>query len=103
MKYMMMMNVAGGPYRINDWPREAWTAHIAFMKSFARKLSAAGVLSTVTTMIVAPVSLAADSQGRIYVGDASTGSVFRLDGSTNPKLIAKSDSRTVVLKSTSSS
>jgi hypothetical protein len=44
MKYMMMMNVAGGPYRITDWPREAWKAHIAFMKRFARKLSAAGEL-----------------------------------------------------------
>ena len=44
MKYMMMMNVAGGPYRIADWPRESWKAHIAFMKSFARKLSAAGEL-----------------------------------------------------------
>jgi len=44
MKYMMMMNVAGGPYRITDWPREAFQAHIAFMQRFAQKLSAAGEL-----------------------------------------------------------
>ncbi len=44
MKYMMMMNVAGGPYWITDWPKGAFQAHIAFMKDFARKLSAAGEL-----------------------------------------------------------
>lgn len=44
MKYMMMMNVAGGPYRISDWPKGAFRAHIGFMKEFARKLSAAGEL-----------------------------------------------------------
>lgn len=44
MKYMMMMNVAGGPYRITDWPKGAFAAHIEFMKTFARKLSAAGEL-----------------------------------------------------------
>ncbi len=44
MKYMMMMNVAGGPYRIADWPKAAWETHIRFMKDFARKLSAAGEL-----------------------------------------------------------
>jgi hypothetical protein len=44
MKYMMMMNVPGGPYRISDWPREAFQAHITFMQSFARRLSAAGEL-----------------------------------------------------------
>ncbi|HVT09662.1 MAG TPA: YciI family protein [Polyangia bacterium] len=44
MKYMMMMNVAGGPYRISDWPKGAFDAHIRFMKDFARKISAAGEL-----------------------------------------------------------
>jgi hypothetical protein len=44
MKYMMMMNVPGGAYRITDWPREAFQAHIAFMQRFAQKLSAAGEL-----------------------------------------------------------
>ncbi len=44
MKYMMMMNVAGGPYRIANWPKGTFQAHIAFMKDFARKLSAAGEL-----------------------------------------------------------
>ncbi len=44
MKYMMMMNVAGGPYRIDGWPKDAWRAHIGFMNDFGRKLSAAGEL-----------------------------------------------------------
>jgi hypothetical protein len=44
MKYMMMMNVAGGPYRITDWPNQTFEAHMAFMKDFARKLSRAGEL-----------------------------------------------------------
>jgi hypothetical protein len=44
MKYMMMMNVPGGPYRISDWPPDAWKAHIGFMQDFARRLSEAGEL-----------------------------------------------------------
>jgi hypothetical protein len=45
MKYMMMMNVpGGGPYQIGDWPQKDIQAHIAFMMSFNKKLSAAGEL-----------------------------------------------------------
>lgn len=45
MKYMLMMNVPGaGPYQINTWPPEDFKAHIAFMVSFAKKLSQAGEL-----------------------------------------------------------
>jgi hypothetical protein len=45
MKYMMMMNVpGGGPYQIGGWPRKDIQAHIAFMMSFNKKLSAAGEL-----------------------------------------------------------
>src|SRR4051794_39232047 len=45
MKYMLMMNTpGGGPYQIAQWPRQDIQAHIAFMQSFAQKLSAAGEL-----------------------------------------------------------
>lgn len=42
MKYMMMMNVPGGPYRIDDWSKDDFEAHIAFMHSFNRELTEAG-------------------------------------------------------------
>src|ERR1700761_3420260 len=44
MKYMLMMNTAGGPYQISHWAKQDLRAHIEFMKSFGRKLSAAGEL-----------------------------------------------------------
>lgn len=45
MKYMLMMNTpAGGPYQITSWPERDIKAHMAFMKGFARRLSAAGEL-----------------------------------------------------------
>jgi hypothetical protein len=45
MKYMMMMNTPGpGPYQISSWPREDLMRHIGFMKTFVKKLQAAGEL-----------------------------------------------------------
>jgi hypothetical protein len=45
MKYMLMMNTpANGAYEIMSWPRKDIEAHIDFMKSFAKKLAAAGEL-----------------------------------------------------------
>lgn len=45
MKYMLMMNTpGGGPYQIARWPEHDIKAHIAFMKSFAKKLREAGEL-----------------------------------------------------------
>ena len=45
MKYMLMMNTpGGGPYQIASWPEQDIKAHIAFMKDFNKKLSAAGEL-----------------------------------------------------------
>ncbi|HET7696327.1 MAG TPA: YciI family protein [Vicinamibacterales bacterium] len=45
MKYMLMMNAPrGGAYQIAGWPAAAITAHIAFMRDFAGRLSAAGEL-----------------------------------------------------------
>ena len=45
MKYILMMNTpGGGPYQIASWPEQDIKAHIAFMRSFNKKLSAAGEL-----------------------------------------------------------
>jgi hypothetical protein len=45
MKYMLMMNTrGGGPYQIGSWPAQDIKAHIAFMRDFNKKLSAAGEL-----------------------------------------------------------
>lgn len=44
MKYMMMMNVPGGPYRIDGWSKKDFEAHIAFMKDFNRELTESGEL-----------------------------------------------------------
>ena len=45
MKYMLMMNHPGqGPYEVMSWPHEDLMRHIGFMKTFARRLSAAGEL-----------------------------------------------------------
>jgi hypothetical protein len=45
MKYMLMMNTpGGGPYQIHRWPQQDIKAHIAFMRSFAKKLSESGEL-----------------------------------------------------------
>jgi len=45
MKYMLMMNTpGGGPYKITSWPQQDFRAHIAFMRSFATKLTEAGEL-----------------------------------------------------------
>jgi hypothetical protein len=45
MKYMLMMNTpGGGPYQIASWPHKDIHAHIDFMKSFAKKLTAAVAL-----------------------------------------------------------
>src|SRR5436190_1123688 len=44
MKYMLMMNTPTGPYQIANWPPQDIKAHIAFMMSFAKKLSEAGEL-----------------------------------------------------------
>ena len=46
MKYMLMMNTPqGGPYQISSWPQKDFQAHIAFMRSFSKKLSEAGELA----------------------------------------------------------
>jgi hypothetical protein len=42
MKYMLMMNTAGGPYQIMEWPPEALQAHIDYMRALNADLEAAG-------------------------------------------------------------
>lgn len=45
MKYMLMMNTpGGGPYQITSWSKQDIQAHMTFMRSFAKKLTAAGEL-----------------------------------------------------------
>jgi hypothetical protein len=45
MKYILMMNHPGKvPYQIAQWPEKDIKAHIAFMKSFGKKLSDSGEL-----------------------------------------------------------
>ncbi|WP_437729914.1 YciI family protein [Sorangium sp. So ce1335] len=45
MKYMLMMNTPhDGPYQVASWPQKDLHAHIAFMKSFHKKLSDSGEL-----------------------------------------------------------
>ena len=45
MKFMLMMNTpGGGPYQIAKWAEKDFHAHIQFMRSFNKKLSAAGEL-----------------------------------------------------------
>ncbi|NVB83955.1 MAG: hypothetical protein HOV81_36605 [Kofleriaceae bacterium] len=43
MKYMLMMHApGGGPYQIAGWSEKDFKAHIEFMKTFNKKLQAAG-------------------------------------------------------------
>jgi hypothetical protein len=44
MKYMLMMNAPGGPYKIAEWSKQDIEAHMAFMASFNKKLAASGEL-----------------------------------------------------------
>src|ERR1700694_4150758 len=45
MKYMLMMNTpGGGPYKVANWPKKDFHAHIEFMRDFGKKLGAAGEL-----------------------------------------------------------
>jgi hypothetical protein len=45
MKYILMMNHPGkGAYEVTSWPEEDLKRHIGFMKTFAKKLAAAGEL-----------------------------------------------------------
>jgi hypothetical protein len=63
MKYMLMMNTpSGGPYQIAKWPLDDIKAHIAFMKAFGRKLSAAGELAGAE-------GLAGPDQAKLVRGD----------------------------------
>jgi hypothetical protein len=74
MKYMLMMNTpGGGPYQIASWSKSDIEAHMAFMKGFAAKLSAAGEL-------VAAEGLAGPDQAKLVRaganGEAVTDGVF---------------------------
>jgi hypothetical protein len=65
MKYMLMMNTpGGGPYKIASWPEQDIKAHIAFMKNFNKKLSAAGEL-------VGAEGLSGPDQAKVVRADAN--------------------------------
>jgi hypothetical protein len=64
MKYMMMMNVPGGPYRIDGWTTEDFEAHIAFMNRFGDELRESGEL-------VAAEGLAGPDQATLVRADAN--------------------------------
>jgi len=44
MKYILMMNTPNGPYQVASWPQKDIQAHIAFMRSFSKKLGESGEL-----------------------------------------------------------
>jgi hypothetical protein len=63
MKYILMMNVAAGPYQISSWPKQAMEAHIGFMRRLNEQLRAQGEL-------VAAEALAGPEQARfVRAGD----------------------------------
>ena len=65
MKYMLMMNAPGKtPYQIFSWPKQDIEAHIAFMRSFAKKLAAEGEL-------VSAEGLAGPDQARLVRGGSN--------------------------------
>jgi hypothetical protein len=58
MKYMLLMNVPAGPYRISSWPPEDMQAHIGYMMRLNSDLKAKGEL-------VAAEALSAPDQARL--------------------------------------
>ena len=74
MKYMLMMNAPGkAPYQIFNWAKADIEAHIAFMRDFAKRLSANGEL-------VSAEGLAGPDQAKLVRaganGEAVTDGVF---------------------------
>ncbi|MGE0863109.1 MAG: YciI family protein [Vicinamibacterales bacterium] len=51
MKFMMHMNVPGGPYQMTDWSPDDIKAMVAFMGRFNKELSAAGKLVTAEGLV----------------------------------------------------
>jgi hypothetical protein len=64
MKYMLMMNAPGGPYKILSWPKPDLEAHSAFMRRLNEKLTGAGEL-------VAAAGLTAPDQAKLVRGGAN--------------------------------
>jgi hypothetical protein len=75
MKFMLMMNAprSTGDYAVMQWPQEDLKAHIGFMKSLHKELSAAGEL-------VAAEGLAMPSQAKIVRAAKGTGAPEVTDG-----------------------
>ena len=63
MKYMLLMNVAAGPYRISSWPPEDIQAHLRFMMRLSDDLKA-------TAELVSAEALGGPEQARfVRAGD----------------------------------
>jgi uncharacterized protein (TIGR03437 family) len=58
-----------------------------------RRITPSGELSTLTTRLAAPVSLAFDSKGTLHAGDRASGGVFSVDALGQTRLIAIAESR----------
>lgn len=63
-KFMLMMNIPGGPYQITQWPTKDIQAHMAFMKAFADDLTRTGEL-------VGGEGLAGPDQAKLVRADPS--------------------------------
>jgi hypothetical protein len=50
MKYLLMMNVAGGSYQIATWPPQDIKAHMAFMQRLNRSLAESGELVAIEAL-----------------------------------------------------
>jgi uncharacterized protein (TIGR03437 family) len=54
-----------------------------------RRISPAGVLTTITTELREPVALAFDSQGRLYASDRAAGAIYRIAPTGRAELFAQ--------------
>ena len=97
-----------GPGAGDGWNRQEWrfTAPSAMVRDNLgylyiadtgngriRRLSPAGELTTITTHLAEPVSLAFDSKWRLHAGDRATGAVFLVDALGNTEAVASENRR----------
>jgi len=71
MKFMLMMNVKGGPYQIGNWAKDDFKAHIEFMRQLNRQLTAAGQFVDAQGLLSPDQAriVRADDEGRPSVTD----------------------------------
>lgn len=71
MKFMMHMNVKGGPYQMEGWSPDDIQAMVAFMHGFNARLKARGQLVMAEGLVAPPEArlVRADDNGRPVVTD----------------------------------